>query len=65
MRVAERLLESGVITVPGSAFGSEGEGFLRVSFCANEDALAEGVQRMKMGLDGLMEDYRRDSKAMK
>jgi aspartate/methionine/tyrosine aminotransferase len=39
-----------VITVPGSAFGSESEGFLRVSFCAHEDALAEGVQRMKAGL---------------
>jgi aspartate aminotransferase len=50
VKVAESLLDSGVITVPGSAFGSESEGFLRVSFCANEDALAEGVQRMKVGL---------------
>jgi aspartate/methionine/tyrosine aminotransferase len=50
LKVAESLLDSGVITVPGSAFGSESEGFLRVSFCANEDALAEGVQRMKNGL---------------
>ncbi len=53
MRVAERLLESGVITVAGSAFGSESEGFLRVSFCADIDALTEGVKRMRAGLEGL------------
>ena len=50
MKVVEALLEERVITVPGAAFGSEGEGFLRVSFCANHDTLAEGVQRIKKGL---------------
>ncbi len=48
--VAENLLEHGVITVPGSAFGSEGEGFLRISFCADTSKLAEGVARMKKAL---------------
>jgi aspartate/methionine/tyrosine aminotransferase len=51
MKVAEALLKAGVITVPGAAFGSESEGFLRVSFCANHDTLAEGVQRIKRGLE--------------
>jgi len=50
MQVAEALLEAGVITVPGVAFGSESEGFLRVSFCADHDTLTEGVERMKRGL---------------
>ena len=50
MKVAEALLEAGVITVPGVAFGSESEGFLRVSFCADHDTLAEGVERMRRGL---------------
>ena len=50
MSVAERLLEGGVITVPGAAFGPEGEGYLRVSFCADLDVLAEGVKRMKAAL---------------
>jgi aminotransferase len=50
MKVAEMLLEQHVITVPGAAFGSESEGFLRVSFCADHDTLAEGVQRIKKGL---------------
>src|SRR2546425_4123589 len=39
--VAEALLRHGVITVPGGTFGSEAEGFLRVSFCAEESALTE------------------------
>jgi aspartate/methionine/tyrosine aminotransferase len=46
MRVAEAMLAHGVITVPGSAFGAEGEGFLRISFCADRPALLEGVRRM-------------------
>ena len=50
MQVAEALLETGVITVPGAAFGSESEGFLRVSFCADQETLAEGMQRIKRGL---------------
>lgn len=50
MKVAEALLEARVITVPGAAFGSESEGFLRVSFCADHETLSEGVQRIKKGL---------------
>ena len=50
MKVAEAMLDEGVITVPGAAFGSESEGFLRVSFCANHDTLSEGIERIKRGL---------------
>src|SRR6185436_1902474 len=50
MKVAEALLEEKVITVPGAAFGSEGEGFLRVSFCADKEMLEGGVRRIKKGL---------------
>jgi aspartate/methionine/tyrosine aminotransferase len=50
LKVAERLLENGVVTVPGSAFGSESEGFLRISFCADAPKLEEGVARMKKAL---------------
>lgn len=46
IRVAEAMLAQSVITVPGSAFGTEGEGYLRISFCADKPALAEGVRRM-------------------
>lgn len=51
MYVAEALLNERVITVPGAAFGSESEGFLRVSFCADQDTLEEGVRRIKRGLE--------------
>ncbi len=50
LEVAERLLEHGVITVPGSAFGAEGEGYLRLSFCADVPRLAEGIKRIKEAL---------------
>jgi aspartate aminotransferase len=50
LTLAERLLEHGVITVPGAAFGTEGEGYLRISFCADSDVLTEGVRRMSQAL---------------
>jgi aspartate aminotransferase len=53
MKVAEALLEHGVITVPGSAFGKESEGFLRVSFCADKPVLGEGLRRIGKALSGL------------
>jgi aspartate/methionine/tyrosine aminotransferase len=56
VEVAERLLEYGVVTVPGSAFGTECAGFLRVSFCADVPALTEGVARMKAAFSS-KEDY--------
>jgi aspartate/methionine/tyrosine aminotransferase len=52
--VAETFLEAGVVTVPGNAFGREGEGFLRVSFCADLPVLSEGVERMGAALNGLL-----------
>ena len=54
MDVANALLEERVITVPGSGFGSEAEGFLRVSFCADHETLSEGVRRIRKGLDSLI-----------
>jgi aspartate/methionine/tyrosine aminotransferase len=48
--VAEAMLRHGVITVPGSAFGKQGEGFVRVSFCLDEEGVREGVRRMARAL---------------
>lgn len=50
MEVAERFLQNRVITVPGVAFGVEAKGFLRISFCNDEDRMVEGVRRMKEAL---------------
>ena len=53
MQVAEALLEHRIITVPGAAFGAEGEGYLRVSFCADKNVLNEGVRRIGEALSQL------------
>ena len=53
LRVAEAGLEQGVVTIPAAAFGSEGEGFLRISFCADEAKLSEGVRRLGAALKSL------------
>ena len=48
--VAMKLLEEGVITVPGSAFGSEAEGYLRLSYSVEAGQIEEGVRRIAKGL---------------
>lgn len=53
VKLAEKLLEHRVITVPGVAFGEESRGFLRLSFCSNEETLVEGVKRIKAGLQSI------------
>ena len=48
--VAMRLLEERVITVPGSAFGSEAEGYLRLSFSIDAPLIEEGIRRIAKGI---------------
>ena len=50
MRVTEAGLEQGVVTIPAAAFGNESKGFLRISFCADEERLSEGVRRLGKAL---------------
>jgi len=61
MRVAEAMLEAGVVTVPGAAFGKECENYLRVSFCADKSTLTEGVSRMKKALQQMSEKQMSDA----
>jgi len=44
-----------VAVVPGSIFGKNGEGYLRLSFAACEEKLGEGISRMKAGIARLLE----------
>jgi aspartate/methionine/tyrosine aminotransferase len=53
MKVAEAALEEGVVTIPAAAFGSESKGFLRISFCADEERLSEGLRRLGAALKTL------------
>ncbi|HEY7911511.1 MAG TPA: pyridoxal phosphate-dependent aminotransferase [Blastocatellia bacterium] len=51
MDTALRLLENRIITVPGSAFGPEAEGYLRLSFSIKPELIEEGICRIASGLD--------------
>ena len=42
--------ETGLGLAPGSAFGPDGEGFVRWCFAASEEKLADGVARLKRAL---------------
>ena len=53
LKVAEAGLEQGVVTIPAAAFGDESQGFLRISFCADEERLSEGVRRLGRALETL------------
>lgn len=51
--VALALLEDGVATIPGAAFGSESEGFLRLSFAGCPETIETGLERLRRGLKRL------------
>jgi LL-diaminopimelate aminotransferase len=41
------LNKSGVVLVPGNAFGNNGEGWFRMSIVASEDQMYEVIRRLK------------------
>jgi LL-diaminopimelate aminotransferase len=41
------LKETGIVVTPGNAFGSQGEGYMRLSLIANCDRLGEAIDRLK------------------
>ena len=41
------VVEAGVAVVAGTAFGTQGEGFVRVTYAVHDDDIAEGIKRMK------------------
>lgn len=47
------LREHGVAVRPGSEFGAAGEGHIRLSYAASNDAIVEGIRRLKHGLAAL------------
>jgi aspartate/methionine/tyrosine aminotransferase len=50
-QLADHLLkEVGVATLPGTAFGAYGDGYLRISYTASMDTLAKGLERMERAL---------------
>lgn len=43
--------DAGLGLAPGAAFGPEGEGFIRWCFASEVDRLAEGISRLRLGLE--------------
>jgi aspartate/methionine/tyrosine aminotransferase len=49
MAFAIRLIEeAGVVTLPGTEFGELGQGHLRLSVCAGEAEVVEGIRRLEI-----------------
>jgi aspartate aminotransferase len=42
-----KILDRGVICAPGSAFGSHGEGHMRISYANSRDNIAKGLDVVK------------------
>ena len=52
--IADYLLdEARVATVPGSAFGSEGEGYIRISYACSYERIVEAMDRIKKAIAAL------------
>ncbi len=48
VKFCEEMLEkSGIVVVPGSAFGKYGEGYFRISYVCSDEKLKEVIERMK------------------
>jgi aspartate/methionine/tyrosine aminotransferase len=47
------LHRAGVAVLPGTCFGSAGEGYLRLSYAASRETLAEAVRRIDAAVAGL------------
>ncbi|MHC2995072.1 MAG: pyridoxal phosphate-dependent aminotransferase [Candidatus Atribacteria bacterium] len=47
------LEECKVVTVPGTAFGKQGEGYIRLSFATSLDMIKEGIKRIKQGIGSI------------
>jgi aspartate aminotransferase len=42
-----------VVVIPGTAFGKQGEGWLRISYATKKDKLIEAMERMREALSKL------------
>jgi len=47
------LEECKVVTVPGTAFGRQGEDYIRLSFATSLDMVKEGIARIKRGIENI------------
>jgi aminotransferase len=54
MEIAALLLDEGkVVTTPGSAFGKNGEGYLRISYATSMENIEKGLENIRRTVDNL------------
>lgn len=54
--LADHLLtDAGVCLLPGSSFGSYGEGYLRISYACSQAEIEKGLERMHVAMDKLVQ----------
>ncbi|MGQ9530612.1 MAG: aminotransferase class I/II-fold pyridoxal phosphate-dependent enzyme, partial [Candidatus Bathycorpusculaceae bacterium] len=52
--LAMYLLEKAkIITVPGTAFGEYGEGYIRISYSTSKEKIRDAMQRMRIAIEEL------------
>jgi aspartate aminotransferase len=49
-QLLERILDAGVILVPGDAFGENGKGYARISYAASRSSIAEALRRIETAM---------------
>jgi aspartate aminotransferase len=49
----DEVLDRGVVVVPGSAFGDEGEGYVRISYATDVDEIREALDVMREATDAV------------
>jgi len=53
--LADHMLEeAGVCLLPGTAFGSQGEGYLRLSYASSLEEIEKGIERMKEAMANIV-----------
>ena len=55
--MADYLLDKAhIATVPGSAFGPQGEGYIRISYACSYERIVEAMERLKKAVAQLREN---------
>jgi aspartate aminotransferase len=50
-QVVERIMDAGVVTLPGSCFGEHGEGYIRLCYANSQDNIREALKRIRKAFE--------------
>ncbi len=52
--LANHMIQEGVCLLPGTAFGSQGEGYLRLSYARSVEEINKGIEKMKTAMEKVL-----------